>query len=189
MLTVDLHAGQIQGFFNKPVDNLFALPLLVRELEKVCDEESIIVSPDAGGVERARAFAKKLDIGLAIVDKRRAAPNEAAVMHLIGNVEGKKAILVDDMIDTAGTLTKAAEAVMEHGAQSVMAAATHAVLSGPAIERINGSSLSSVLVTDSIPLEVKSGHCEKLQATSVSTLIAEAIHAIHNNSSVSRLFY
>ena len=189
VLTVDLHAGQIQGFFNKPVDNLFALPLLVRELEKVCDEESIIVSPDAGGVERARAFAKKLDIGLAIVDKRRAAPNEAAVMHLIGNVEGKKAILVDDMIDTAGTLTKAAEAVMEHGAQSVMAAATHAVLSGPAIERINGSSLSSVLVTDSIPLEVKSGHCEKLQATSVSTLIAEAIHAIHNNSSVSRLFY
>ena len=126
VLTVDLHAGQIQGFFNKPVDNLFALPLLVRELEKVCDKESIIVSPDAGGVERARSFAKKLDIGLAIVDKRRSAPNEAAVMHLIGNVEGKKAILVDDMIDTAGTLTKAAEAVMKHGAQSVMAAATHA---------------------------------------------------------------
>ena len=189
VLTVDLHAGQIQGFFNRPVDNLFALPLLVRELEKVCDKESIIVSPDAGGVERARSFAKKLDVGLAIVDKRRSAPNEAAVMHLIGNVEGKKAILVDDMIDTAGTLTKAAEAVMDHGAQSVMAAATHAVLSGPAIDRISHSSLSSVLVTDSIPLELKSEQCSKLQVTSVSALIAEAIHAIHNNASVSRLFY
>ena len=146
-------------------------------------------SPDAGGVERARAFAKKLDIGLAIVDKRRSAPNEADVMHLIGNVEGKKAILVDDMIDTAGTLTKAAAAVMAHGAESVMAVATHAVLSGPALERINNSLLSSVLVTDSIPLGEKSELCPKIQTTTVASLIAEAIYAIHNNASVSRLFY
>ena len=189
VLTVDLHAGQIQGFFDKPVDNLFALPLLVREMEKFCDKEHIIVSPDAGGVERARSFAKKLDIGLAIVDKRRSSPNEAEVMHLIGNVQGKKAILVDDMIDTAGTLTKAAEAVMVHGAQSVMAVATHAVLSGPAIERINMSPLDSVLVTDSIPLGEKSVHTSKIETTTVAALIAEAIYAIHNNASVSRLFY
>jgi len=188
VLTVDLHAGQIQGFFDRPVDNLFALPLLVRELENVCDQNSIIVSPDAGGVERARSFAKKLNVGLAIVDKRRSAPNEAAVMHLIGNVEGKKAILVDDMIDTAGTLTKAAKAVMSHGAESVIAVATHAVLSGPAIERLNDSPLQSIIVTDSLPLEDKSQQCSKLQVASISTLIADAIHAIHNNSSVSRLF-
>ena len=189
VLTVDLHAGQIQGFFDKPVDNLFALPLLVREMERFCDKEHIIVSPDAGGVERARAFAKKLDLGLAIVDKRRSSPNEAEVMHLIGNVQGKKAILVDDMIDTAGTLTKAAEAVMAHGAKSVMAVATHAVLSGPAIERINESPLNSVLVTDSIPLGEKSLQTSKIETTTVATLIAEAIYAIHNNASVSRLFY
>ena len=189
VLTVDLHAGQIQGFFDKPVDNLFALPLLVREMEQFCDKEHIIVSPDAGGVERARSFATKLDIGLAIVDKRRASPNEAEVMHLIGNVAGKKAILVDDMIDTAGTLTKAAEAVMSHGAHSVMAVATHAVLSGPAIQRINDSLLDSVLVTDSIPLGEKSDLTSKIQTTTVASLIAEAIYAIHNNASVSRLFY
>ena len=188
VLTVDLHAGQIQGFFDRPVDNLFALPLLVRELEKICTENSIIVSPDAGGVERARAFAKKLNLGLAIVDKRRSSPNEADVMHIIGNVEGKDAILVDDMIDTAGTLTKAAVAIMAHGAKSVRACATHAVLSGPAIDRLNGSPLEEIIVTDSIPLEEKCISCPKIQVTSVSTLIAEAIQAIHNNASVSRLF-
>ena len=189
VLTVDLHAGQIQGFFDRPVDNLFALPLLVSELKNYCDEDSIIVSPDAGGVERARSFAKKLNVGLAIVDKRRSAPNEADVMHMIGNVHGKKAILVDDMIDTAGTLTKAAAAIMAHGAKSVMACATHGVLSGPALDRLNDSCLSKVIITDSIPMENNSQQCPKLQISSVSSLIAEAIHAIHNNASVSRLFY
>ncbi len=188
VLTVDLHAGQIQGFFDMPVDNLFSLPLLVNELRKVRTDNTVIVSPDAGGVERARSYAKKLNAGLAIVDKRRANPNEAEVMHIIGNVTGKNAILVDDMIDTAGTLTKAANAIMSHGAETVSAAATHGVLSGPALGRIMESSLSKVWIMDTIPVEGKAIECPKIEVVSIAGLIGEAIQAIHDNASISRLF-
>jgi ribose-phosphate pyrophosphokinase len=189
LLTMELHAGQIQGFFNIPVDNLFSSAHLCNNLKgKVPTTNAVIVSPDAGGVERARAVAKRLDAGLAIIDKRRSGPNVAEVMHLIGDVKGKTAILVDDMIDTAGTLTKAAQAVMDHGASDVYALATHAILSGPAVERIVNSPLKKVVVTDTIPLQepaIKSG---KMHVVSVSQLFAEAIRAIHHHDSVSRLF-
>jgi ribose-phosphate pyrophosphokinase len=186
---MELHAGQIQGFFDIPVDNLFSYAhqcsYVVGHLPT---DNAVVVSPDAGGVERARAVAKRLNAGLAIVDKRRSGPNVAEVMHLIGEVEGKNAILVDDMIDTAGTLTKAAQAVMDQGASSVYAMTTHPVLSGPAVERITESPLSSVIVTDTIPLNDAAIASGKFQVVSVSSLFAEAIRAVHHHDSVSRLF-
>ena len=189
VLTMELHAGQIQGFFNIPVDNLFSSSHLCEQIRGLIPyDNAVIVSPDAGGVERARAVAKRLDAGLAIIDKRRSGPNVAEVMHLIGDVEGKTAILVDDMIDTAGTLTKAAKAVMDQGAKAVYAVATHPVLSGPAVERIVASPLQKVVVTDTIPLSQESAESGQFHVVSVAPLFAEAIRAIHHHDSVSRLF-
>lgn len=189
VLTMELHAGQIQGFFNRPVDNLYASGLLSDHIERNFDfTNGVVVSPDAGGVERARAFAKRLGLGLAIIDKRRSGPNVAEVMHIVGDVSGKQALIVDDMIDTAGTLTKAAKALSDAGATSVAAVATHAVLSGPAVQRISDSVLSHVIVTDTIPLGEAAAACAKIETVSVAKLFAEAIRAIHHNDSVSRLF-
>jgi ribose-phosphate pyrophosphokinase len=189
VLTMELHAGQIQGFFNIPVDNLFSSAHLCEHIRgKIPTNNAVIVSPDAGGVERARAVAKRLNAGLAIVDKRRSGPNVAEVMHLIGDVDGKNAILVDDMVDTAGTLTKAAQAVMDQGAKTVSAITTHPVLSGPAVSRIVESPLKTVVVTDTIPLSAEAKASGKMHVVSVSPLFAEAIRAIHHHDSVSRLF-
>ncbi|MBF0189341.1 MAG: ribose-phosphate pyrophosphokinase, partial [Magnetococcales bacterium] len=152
VLTMDLHSGQIQGFFNIPVDNIYASPVLLEALRQRGIDNACVVSPDVGGVVRARSFAKRLNVDLAIIDKRRPAPNVAEVHHVIGDIDGKDCIIVDDMVDTAGTLTKAAEFLMNHGAKSVTAAATHGVLSGPAIERLDASALDSLLVTDTLPL-------------------------------------
>ncbi len=188
LLCMDLHAGQIQGFFNIPVDHLFAAPVLLDYIRRYFDSNQVIVSPDAGGVERARAFAKRLSTGLAIIDKRRTAPNVAEVMTIIGEVEGKDAILVDDMIDTADTVTKGAKALAAHGARRVFACATHPVLSGPAIDRIMASPIQEVVVTDTIPLAPAAAACPKLKVLSVSGLLAEAIKRIYNDDSVSSLF-
>ena len=188
VLTIDLHAGQIQGFFNIPVDHLYAAPVLHDFLKKCEYEELVIVSPDAGGVERARSFARRLNASLAIIDKRREVANVSKVMHVIGDVRGKDAIILDDMIDTAGTTTQAAQALIEGGARRVMAACTHAVLSGPAIERINASPLEKVIATDTIPLKEKMAVCSKLEVLSISKLLGEAIKRIHDESSVSSLF-
>lgn len=189
ILTMELHAGQIQGFFDIPVDNLYSSDRLCHRAERVFPMGNVVVvSPDAGGVERARAFAKRLGAGLAIIDKRRSGPNVAEVMHIIGDVRGKTAILVDDMIDTAGTLTKAANAVAANGATEVYAMATHPVLSGPAVQRIADSELLKVVVTDSIPLSEAAAACEKIEQISIAPLLGEAIRAIHHNDSVSRLF-
>lgn len=189
VLTMDLHAGQIQGFFNLPVDNLYAQPMLLKYLAKaLADEDAVIVSPDAGGVERARSYAKHLERPIAIIDKRRSKPNEAAVMHIVGDVQSRLAVVVDDMIDTAGTLTKGGGAVMEQGARSVMAVATHPVLSGPAVARITESRFEQVVVTDTIPLSPAAEACEKIRVVSVAPVFAEAIRAIHLNDSISRLF-
>lgn len=189
ILTMELHAGQIQGFFDIPVDNLYSSGHLCQRAERTFPMENVVVvSPDAGGVERARAFAKRLGAGLAIIDKRRSGPNVAEVMHIIGDVKGRNAILVDDMIDTAGTLTKAANAVAASGATAVFAMATHAVLSGPAVERIQASKLKKVVVTDSIPLSEAARACDKIEQISIAPLLGEAIRAIHHNDSVSRLF-
>jgi ribose-phosphate pyrophosphokinase len=189
ILTMELHAGQIQGFFDIPVDNLYSSGQLCQRAERTFPMGNVVVvSPDAGGVERARAFAKRLGAGLAIIDKRRSGPNVAEVMHIIGDVKGKTAILVDDMIDTAGTLTKAANAVAASGATEVFAMATHAVLSGPAVERIAASKLKKVVVTDSIPLSTAAVGCDKIEQISIAPLLGEAIRAIHHNDSVSRLF-
>ncbi|MBI1921653.1 MAG: ribose-phosphate pyrophosphokinase [Geobacter sp.] len=190
VVTIDLHAGQIQGFFNIPVDNLYAAPVILDHLNKRFPDTSniVMVSPDAGGTERARAFAKRLGCTLAIIDKRRSAPNVAEVMHLIGDVKGKEAIILDDMIDTAGTLTQAANALKEHGAKAIYACATHAVLSGPAIDRINASAIEKVVVTDTIPLSETAAKCEKLRVLTVAELLAEAIRRIHEDESVSSLF-
>lgn len=187
LLTVDLHAGQIQGFFDIPVDNLYASKVLLEYLKNE-NNELVIISPDAGGTERARAFAKRLSAGLAIVDKRRDQPNKAQAMNIIGDVKGKTAIVADDMIDTAGTMVAAADALREHGASSVMACCSHPVLSGPAIERIQNSSLSKVLVTDTIPLQPEALQCDKFEVVSVASLLAQAIWNIHRESSVSTLF-
>lgn len=187
VVTVDLHAGQIQGFFNCPVDNLYAAPVLLNSLSHI-NGEQVIVSPDAGGVERARSFAKKVNAGLAIIDKRRDRPNQATATHVIGDVEGKIAILVDDMIDTAGTICAAANVLLENGATEVHACATHAVLSGPAIERLNESPFKSVLVTDTIPLGEKMDKCPKIQVASIASLLAKSIRNIHDGASVSALF-
>jgi ribose-phosphate pyrophosphokinase len=188
VLTIDLHAGQIQGFFNIPVDHLYAAPVLYDFLKKCEFNELVIVSPDAGGVERARSFARRLNASLAIIDKRREVANVSKVMHVIGDVRGKDAIILDDMIDTAGTTAQAAQALIDGGARRVMAACTHAVLSGPAIERIHASPLEKVIATDTIPLREKMAVCSKLEVLSISKLLGEAIKRIHDESSVSSLF-
>ena len=188
VLCVDLHAGQIQGFFNIPVDHLYAAPVVLDDIKSRFSGEVVVVSPDAGGTERARAFAKRLNAGLAIIDKRRSAANVSEVMHIIGDVDGKTCIIVDDMIDTAGTLCQAATALKAHGAGDVHATATHAVLSGPALERINASSLKEVLISNTIPAEAKVIECPRLRIISVAKLLAEAIHRIHGDESVSSLF-
>jgi ribose-phosphate pyrophosphokinase len=191
VLTMDLHAGQIQGFFNIPVDHLYALPVLLDYITKRFAKELkdvVIVSPDAGGVERARAFAKRLQTNLAIIDKRREGPNNAQVMNIIGDVEGKHAILLDDMIDTAGTIVQGAQACAEKGAKSVWAGCVHPVLSGPALERLQGSKLTEVVVTNTIPLNGKDQQCSKLRVLSVAPLLGEAIKRIHGEESVSSLF-
>ena len=188
VLCVDLHAGQIQGFFNIPVDHLYAAPVVLEDIKARFPGEVVVVSPDAGGTERARAFAKRLNAGLAIIDKRRSAANVSEVMHIIGDVDGKTCIIVDDMIDTAGTLCQAAAALKAHGAGDVHATATHAVLSGPALERINASSLKEVLISNTIPAEAKVIECPRLRIISVAKLLAEAINRIHGDESVSSLF-
>lgn len=186
VLCTDLHAGQLQGYFDIPVDNLMAAPVLLEYFRRKGLERPVVVSPDAGGVERARNFAKRLDASLAIIDKRRLAPNVAEIMNIIGDVEGRPAILIDDMIDTAGTLVQAAAAVKAKGAARVFAAATHAVLSGQALERIADSPLEEVVVTNTIP--PKDGAAGKITVLSVASLLGEGIRRIHENSSVSSLF-
>jgi len=190
-LSVDLHAGQIQGFFNIPFDHLFASPVLIEKLERegLAGEGTVVVSPDAGGVERARIYSKALKCGLAIIDKRRDRPNVSQVLHLIGEVRGKKAILIDDMIDTAGTLCNAAIAVKDHGATAVYAAAAHGVFSGPAIDRLNNSVLTKVLVTDSIPQASRQAACDRLEVLGLGRLLGEAIKRIHHGDSISSLFH
>ncbi|WP_305042600.1 ribose-phosphate pyrophosphokinase [Geoalkalibacter sp.] len=189
VLTMDLHAGQIQGFFNVPVDNLYAAPVILDDLKRrFAEQKLVVVSPDAGGTERARAFAKRLDAGLAIIDKRRSGPNVSEVMHVIGDVEGQDCMIVDDMIDTAGTLCQAAQALKGRGAGRVFACATHPVLSGPALERIDQSSLEEVVITNTIPVGDKASRCAKLRVLSVAPLLAEAIRRIHDDESVSSLF-
>ncbi len=189
VVTIDLHAGQIQGFFDCPVDNLYAAPVMLEYLRRLPHDDIVIVSPDAGGVERARAYAKRMEAGLAIVDKRRDRPNQAQAMHVIGDVQGKVAIMVDDMIDTAGTLCAGAEVLVKYGAKEVIACAAHGVLSGPAIDRLNNAAaLTKVLVTDTIPLGEKLERCPKLQVMSVASLLGKTIHNIHTGSSVSVLF-
>ncbi|MEJ5366752.1 MAG: ribose-phosphate pyrophosphokinase [Bryobacteraceae bacterium] len=189
LLTVDLHAAQIQGFFDIPVDHLFAAPVIIDYVKQSYDlSKLIVVSPDAGGVERARAFAKRLEAPLAIIDKRRERPNESAVMNIIGDVEGLDCLLVDDLIDTAGTLGKSSEALLRAGAASVTACATHPVLSGPAIANIEASPLKEVIVTDTIPLREDAKACGKIRVLSVAPLLAKAIQSIHEATSVSRLF-
>lgn len=190
VLTMDLHAGQIQGFFNIPVDHLYATPIFLEWLmkERGAPDDLIMVTPDAGGTERARAYAKRLNVDLAVIDKRRTGPNQSEVMNLIGDVEGKNAVIVDDICDTAGTLTQAAKAIMNHKAKSVVAISTHGVLSGPAIQRINESPLETMVVADTIPLGEKVKQCSKLKVLSVDKLLAEAIRRIHTGESVSSLF-
>lgn len=188
VLTMDLHAGQIQGFFNIPVDHLYALPVLLDYISKRGSEDLTVVSPDAGGVERARAFAKRLQAQLAIIDKRREGPNNAQVMNIIGDVEGRNALLLDDMIDTAGTIVQGAQACADKGARNVWAGCTHPVLSGPALERLQASCLTEVFVTNTIPLNGKEQQCPKLRVLSVAPLLGEAITRIHAEESVSSLF-
>lgn len=188
VLAVDLHAGQIQGFFNIPVDHLFAAPVLLKYLREKFANNLVMVSPDAGGVERTRAFAKRLGAGLAIIDKRREKPNVSQVMNIIGDVDGKTAVLLDDMVDTAGTICQAADALKEKGAKAVHGCATHPVLSGPAIDRIKNSVMESLIVTNTIPLKDEAKAVEKIEVLSVANLLGEAIRRIHNDDSVSSLF-
>ncbi|MDX2171363.1 MAG: ribose-phosphate pyrophosphokinase [Deltaproteobacteria bacterium] len=189
VLTVDLHAGQIQGFFDIPVDNLFATPVLLKEMqERLHNGPVAVVSPDPGGVERARAFAKRLDATLAIIDKRRARANEVAEMRVVGDVEGQTAVIVDDIVDTAGTLATAASALRDAGATEVIACCTHPVLSGPAIDRIRDSRLANLVVTDTIPLRPAGQQSDKIKVLSVAHLLAEAIRRTHREESISSLF-
>jgi ribose-phosphate pyrophosphokinase len=187
VLAIDLHAGQIQGFFNIPVDHLFAAPVLIDHLEKKQLEDIVLVSPDAGGVERARAIAKRLRAGLAIIDKRRDGPNVAVFMYLIGEVKGKDVVVIDDLIDTAGTLIQAVEAVKREGARRVLACGVHPVLSGPALSRLANSDLEELIITNSIPLPPEK-QLPKIHVLSVAPLLAEAIRRIHDEESVSTLF-
>jgi len=188
IITMDLHAGQIQGFFNIPVDNLFAAPVLIEYIRNNFRDDMVIVSPDAGGVERARAIAKRLNAELAIIDKRRDAPNQAKAMAVIGDVNDKVAIILDDMADTAGTLTEAAEAIKNSGAREIHACCAHPVLSGPAIERIADSVLKTVVVTDTIPLTEKAAACDKIKVLTISQLVGEAIVRSYRGDSVTSLF-
>ena len=187
LLTMDLHAGQIQGFFNIPVDHLFPMPIFFDYITKLEVENLMVISPDAGGVEKARAYAKRLGTSLAIIDKRRVGDNEAEVLHIVGEVKGRNVIIVDDMVDTAGTLVRATEALVREGAIQVFAAATHPVLSGPAVQRISDSNFESVLVTNTIYL-TEERRVPKIKVLSVANLLGEAIKSIHEETSVSRLF-
>ena len=188
VVSMDLHAGQIQGFFDIPVDHIYAAPVLLEDIRARFSEPLVVVSPDAGGTERARAFAKRLDAGLSIIDKRRSSANVSEVMHIIGDVAGRDCVIVDDMIDTAGTLCNGAKALKDAGAKRIFAYATHAVLSGPALERIESSCLEEVVVTDSICCSDKVAQCKSLRQLSVSSLLAEAIRRIQVYESVSSLF-
>ena len=188
VVTLDLHAAQIQGFFDVPVDHLFAAPVLIEYFRNAQPDNLVIVSPDAGGVERARAFAKRLNKPLAIIDKRREEMNVAEVMHIVGDVAGKHCLIVDDLIDTAGTLVKGAEALLANGAKGVSATATHAVLSGPAVQRIEGSAIEEVVLTNSIPLSREAARSSRIRVLSVASLLARAIQSIHEETSVSTLF-
>ena len=188
VITLDLHAGQIQGFFDIPVDNLFAAPVLIDYIRNNFNNDLVIVSPDAGGVERARAFAKRLNAGLAIIDKRREAPNEAKAMAVVGDVAGKVVVILDDMVDTAGTMVEAAGAIMTKGAREVYAVCAHPVLSGPSIERIENSPLKALVVTDTIPLRNNAISCKKIKVLSISALIGEAIVRSFRGDSVTSLF-
>jgi len=189
VLTVDVHADQVQGFFNLPVDNVYASPILLGDIWRQKHPNLIVVSPDVGGVVRARAVAKRLDDAeLAIIDKRRPKPNESRVMHIIGDVEGKSCVIIDDLVDTAGTLCEAARALKEHGAAKVMAYATHPVLSGPAISNIEKSELDELVVTDTIPLRPEAQACSKIRQLSVAGMLAETIRRINREESVSSLF-
>ena len=188
VLCIDLHAGQIQGFFNIAVDNLFATPVLLKAIRRQTEGPLTVVSPDAGGVERARAYAKRLDASLAIVDKRREAANVAQVMNVVGNVEGQTCVIVDDIVDTAGTLTEGAKALRAAGAVRVLGAFTHPVLSGPAIKRVEESPLDELVITDTVPLRPEAEQCGKMHVVSVAPLLGEAIRRINNEESVSSLF-
>jgi len=188
VITMDLHAGQIQGFFDIPVDNLFAAAVLIDYIRDSFNKDLVIVSPDAGGVERARAFAKRLNAGLAIIDKRREAPNKAKAMAVIGDVTGKTVVILDDMVDTAGTLIEAAEAIMRNGAKEVHASCAHPVLSGPSITRIETSPLKTLVVTDTIPLRQNAKTCNKIKVLTISELIGEAIIRSFRGDSVTSLF-
>ena len=188
VLTMDLHAGQIQGFFDIPVDHLYATPVILKYIKKKFQNHLIIVSPDAGGVERARAFAKRLDSSLAIIDKRRVDLNVAEVMNIIGDVEGRNAVILDDMVDTAGTLTQGANALSKNGAIKVYTCCTHPVLSGQAVSRIQDSAIDELVVTNTIPLGEKGAACSKIKVISVAELLGEAVKSIHEEGSVSRLF-
>jgi ribose-phosphate pyrophosphokinase len=188
VVSMDLHAGQIQGYFNIPVDNIFAAPILLKYIKFNLMNDLVIIAPDAGGVERARAFAKRLDAGLAIIDKRREAPNVAQAMNIIGEVTGKTAIILDDMVDTAGTLTQAAQALQARGAVEIHACCTHPILSGPAIERIEASPIDRLVVTNTIPLNEKAKNCKKIVSLSIAEILGETIKRIHNSHSVSTLF-
>ena len=188
IITMDLHAGQIQGFFDIPVDNIFAAPVLIDYMKTRMNHDLVIVSPDAGGVERARAFAKRLDADLAIIDKRRSAPNQAKAMAVIGDVQDKVAVILDDMADTAGTLTEAVEAISKAGAREVHACCAHPVLSGPAVQRISESELKTFVVTDTIPLSEKAAACDKIKVLSIAKLVGEAIIRSYRGDSVTSLF-
>jgi ribose-phosphate pyrophosphokinase len=188
VLAIDLHAGQIQGFFNIPVDHLYGMPVLMDHLRSRFGSDTVIVSPDAGGVERARAYSKRLGASLAIIDKRRPAPNVSEVVNIIGDVRGRDAIIVDDMVDTAGTLTAAAQAIVNQGARSVFACASHGVLSKPAIDRIMASPLQELIITDTVPPRPEIRECPKIRILSVARLLGEAVKRIHHGDSISSLF-
>ncbi len=190
VFALDLHAAQIQGFFNIPFDHLFAAPVLVKRLKELISEPSqaVLVSPDAGGVERARAYAKRLDCAIAIADKRREGPGKIAEVNIIGDVKGREAVLLDDIVDTAGTLSEVSRVLIENGAKKVWAVATHAVLSGPAADRIQRSPLERLIVTDTVPIGDKASLCPKIEVLTVSELLGEAIQRIHRQDSVSSLF-
>ena len=188
VLTVDLHAEQIQGFFSIPVDNVYGSPVLTDDIERQNYSNLTVVSPDVGGVVRARAVAKQINADLAIIDKRRPTANEAQIMHIIGDVNGKSCLIVDDMVDTAGTLCKAADALKDHGATKVVAYCTHPVLSGPAIQNIAGSNLDSLVVTDTIPLNEKAKSCNSIRQLSMAKLLAESIRRVSNEESISAMF-
>ena len=188
VMTMDLHAEQIQGFFDIPVDNIYGLPIMLEDVQKHYMDNAIVVSPDHGGVVRARSLAKRLECDLAIIDKRRPKANVAEVMNIIGDVSGRNCIIMDDIVDTAGTLAKAASALKQHGAQKVIAYCTHPVLSGPAVERVNNSDIDELVVTDTIPLRDDARQCKRIRQLSVAEIMAETIRRISNEDSVSSLF-